>query len=213
MKKKRLLTLMALAVMAVGAWADPTPTMTLTVKNGDAVLFSEEMTLNKDKANHWSKSLEITTTDTDLKFTATYNDGAGGSDVPSGECFFKVSSATTVTFYARYGTFKDKWNKDATTTIVSCDAMIINIVENGWKALGTLGSTNLSTIYNQYGTNLKLFDNTPHSKTPYGTYYFSYNNQHQGMGYKVNDVDRKPNGSECVGFTSNRVYRATLNYE
>lgn len=214
MKKKRLLTLMALAVMAVGAWADPTMTLTLQQYNNSTKVWdnihSEAMTLNKDKENHWSKSLEITILNTNLKFTATYNNGAGGSDVPSGECFFKVSSATTVTFYARYGTFKDKWNNNATTTIASCDAMIINIVDAKWKALGTIGSTNLSTIYNQYGASLKLLDNTLDKKD---TYYLNYKNQHKGIGYKVNDVDRIPYNGEYPGFTSNRIYRATLNYE
>ena len=217
MKKKRSLTLMALAVMAVGAWAqEPTPTMTLTVKQYNTssrvweIFQSEAMTLNKDKENHWSKSLEISTTNTNLQFTATYNDGAGGDEKTSGISYFKVSSPTTVTFYARYGTFKNKAGSDENATIASCDAMIINIVDAKWKALGTIGSTNLSTIYNQYGASLKLLDNTLDKKD---TYYLNYKNQHKGIGYKVNDVDRIPYNGECPGFTSNRVYRATLNYE
>ena len=220
MKKKRLLTLMALAVMAVGAWAQeptPTPTMTLTVKNGVAVLFSEIMTLNKDKANHWSKSLKITTTDTNLTFTATYNNG--GDNVESETCRFKVSSATTVTFYARYGTFRNKSNNgDTNNALVSCDAMFVSVNDAGWKALGTLppsiGNTSVSTIMNVYtNTGLKFFDDT-HNNPFAGTYFFSYKNNFQaGLCYnRVDNGKITVSAGETVTFAKN-VYRLTLNYE
>ena len=221
MKKKRLLTLMALTVMAVGAWAqEPTPTMTLTVKDGDEVLVNAEaMTLNKDKANHWSKSLEITTLNKDLTFTATYNDNNGGDNVESGTCRFKVSSATTVTFYARYGTFRNKWdNGDTNNALVSCDAMFVSVNNAGWKALETLppsvGNTSVSAIMNVYtNTGLKFFDDT-HNNTFAGTYFFSYKNNFQaGLCYnRVDNGKITVSGGETVNFAMN-VYRATLNYE
>jgi len=212
MKKKRLLTLMALAVMAVGAWADPT--MTLTVKNGNTVIVNDEvMTSTSEKENHWSKQIVISegNLNADLTFTATYNDGNGGSDV-SGIGRFKVTSETTVTFYARKVVLQGK-SGDVDKAVASCDAMFVSINNSKWRALGLLrpsvGAKNNSTIINSNNYKVKFFFDTPNGSD---TYYCSFKDAQASLCYKINDGALKSSAEETSSLGLN-VVQATLNYE
>ena len=183
MKKKRLLTLMALAVMAVGAWADPT--MTLTVKTTDktpVVIFSAT-SMSLSTANHWSHTLTIPDANKNklLEFNATYNDGNGGSDVVSGSCYMQVSEETEVTFYAKYANDK---------AFVSCDGMSHNFGDSSWRVLGTIkpsiGNETSSVILNIYLTGNQDCQQMADCPQSVGTYYRA--------GAKYNGTDRLPTG-------------------
>ena len=209
MKKKRLLTLFALAVVTVGAWANPT--MKLTVMNGNTtVVDAQDMILTSE--NHWSKQIVISegNLNANLTFTATYNDGNGGSNVVSGTGRFKVTSETTVTFYARKVVVKgvDK-------AVASCDAMFVSINNANWKALGLLrpsvGAKNNSTIINSNNYGIKLFNDTPNSNASQ-TYYYSFKNNFQAsLCYKINDQAINV-GQEFNAFGTD-MFQVTLDYE
>lgn len=212
---KRILVLLCLMVVTMGAWANPT--MKLTVMNGNTtVVDAQDMIFTSE--NHWSKQIVISegNLNANLTFTATYNDGNGGSNVVSGKGWFKVTSETTVTFYARKVVVKDKSNKDVDKAVASCDAMFVSINNANWKALGLLrpsvGAKNNSTIINSNNYGIKLFYDTANGNNASHTYYYSFKNDFQAsLCYKINDKAINV-GPEFSAFGTD-VFQVTLDYE
>ena len=83
MKKKRLLTLMVLAVMAVGAWADFVPYITIQKKNGFAATNMTALPVTDGKdAIAWYE-VDCEAVDNTFWIVAHYDKNANGVDDPS----------------------------------------------------------------------------------------------------------------------------------
>ena len=200
---KRILVLLCLMVVTMGAWADPT--MTLTVKDGNTVIVNAGvMTLTSE--NHWSFSYVIPEARNNrlLSFTSTYNDG---SDVNSGTCYLQAPQGTTVTFYAKYA------NSHA---LVSCDAMDHCFCDAGWCLLGTIkssiGNVSSSVLFNYYKQKQDCQQLANTSNTV-GTYFLTRGDGNKKMsgcviklGENLYYVD-KPQITAPTG-----IYKATLTY-
>ena len=209
--KKRILTLFALAVVTVGAWADPTMTITVSYKNGNnaiVVLSAVSMTRTSDD-HHFSYSYDVPAGEVGKTYyyKATYNNG---TSYESGQNYCTPSSATTIKFYAK---FFEGVNK----TAVTCDAMTQSFCQNNWKLLGQLkasiGAESVSTLLNIYESGSKAYqqlDGVPHKDTPSDVYWLSYRNKMGGTAIKVGDTYSfadKPSLTLTPG-----IYRATLSY-
>ena len=161
MKKKRLLTLMALAVMAVGVWADPT--MTLTVKRGGTIV-QNAVDMTMTSTDHWKLDNISLSKNTEYTFFATYNNG---SDVSSLTSYITPTDDVNVTFYAKRITVSS-----TDKCIVACDGMTQSFCDSSWRLLARLtpniGQTESNEVYlnlydggNQAYQQLSRNDNTP----------------------------------------------------
>ncbi len=204
---KRILVLLCLMVVTMGAWADPT--MTLTVKDGNTVIVNAVVMTSRSE-NHWSFSYVIPEAQNNklLNFTSTYNDG---SDVNSGTSYLQAPQGTTVIFYAKYADSK---------ALVSCDAMEIGFADVKWRRLGILkpsigneSSSSLLNIYSSKNMNYHLLSGVRQTPT---TYYIA--------GCKSGGSDRKISScalkwgdntsyANAMSLTIPQgIYRATITY-
>lgn len=208
MKKKRLLTLMALAVMTVGAWAqEPTPTMTLTLKDGSTTFVNAEP-MTSDSENHWSLSKSISRYNKRLTIQVTYN-----SSVNSGYSNFSIpgDTPTDVKFYARYVPDQGQGK-----VIVTCDALDHAFCDANWKVLGiipaSLGNSSSSTILNIYQSGSKDYQQLVFLNPTSDNYYLNPADKTNldGGAVKYNGT-LKITGKPSLNLTPG-VYKATLNY-
>ena len=204
---KRILVLLCLMVVTMGAWADPT--MTLTVKEGNTVIVNA-VVMTSRSVNHWSFSYVIPEAQDNklLNFQSTYNDG---EDVNSQVSYLQVSGGTTVTFYDKYADSK---------ALVFCDAMEIGFADVKWRRLGILkpsigneSSSSLLNIYSSNNMNYHLLSGVRQTPT---TYYIA--------GCKSGGSDRKISScalkwgdntsyANAMSLTIPQgIYRATITY-
>lgn len=203
---KRILVLLCLMVVTMGAWADPT--MKLTVMDGSTtVVDAQDMNLTSE--NHWSFSYVIPEAQNNklLSFTSTYNDG---SDVNSGTSYLQAPQGTTVTFYAKYADSK---------ALVSCDAMEIGVADVKWRRLGILkpsigneSSSSLLNIYSSNKMNYHLLSGVRQTPT---TYYIA--GCKSGSDRKINSCALKWDNTTSYGSAMSLtipqgIYRATITY-
>ena len=131
---KRILVLLFLMVVTMGAWADPT--MTLTLKRGNTLVGS--YTMSKESENLWKYTKDdLPANDTD----GSYNFSVAGVEnesaiVTAGTGYFKISESKTVNFYA---TVKDV--SGTNKVFSSCDGMRVLIANSSFWVIGLIPSS------------------------------------------------------------------------
>lgn len=216
---KRILVLLCLMVVTVGAWADPT--MTLTLKRGNSSVGS--YTMSKESENLWKYTIDnLPANDTD----GSYNFSVAGVEnesaiVTAGTGYFKISENKTVNFYA---TVKDV--SGTNKVFSSCDGMRVVVGKADYVVLGIIPSVingETSSTYfsiNSVGGNGK-YEFVPlgdHVGTKYATTnekFFVMPNVNSSLLYQITtptDTYSFNAKSACWGLTVG-LYKATVDYK
>ena len=221
--KKRILTLFALAVVTVGAWADPT--MTLTLKSGNSkvpTLDGTTFVMDKISDNLWKLSFTLPANNAD----GSYNFSVAGVEnesaiVTAGTGYFKLNEEKTVNIYA---TIKNIGGTDKVFS--SCDGMRVIVGKADYVVIGIIPSVingETSSTYfsiNSVGSNGK-YEFVPlgdHVGTKYATTnekFFVMPNQNNSLLYQITTPTNTYSfnvKSACWGLTVG-LYKATVDYK
>jgi hypothetical protein len=221
--KKRILTLFALAVVTVGAWADPT--MTLTLKSGNSKVSTLDGTtfvMDKISDNLWKLSFTLPANNAD----GSYNFSVAGVEnesaiVTAGTGYFKLNEEKTVNIYA---TIKNIGGTDKVFS--SCDGMRVVVGKADYVVIGIIPSVingETSSTYfsiNSVGSNGK-YEFVPlgdHVGTKYATTnekFFVMPNVNNSLLYQITTPTNTYSfnaKSACWGLTVG-LYKATVDYK
>ena len=214
--KKRILTLFALAVVTV---AGHSQTMTLTIKQGGSRISGMEYNyvMNKVEDNLWSKTLTIPATPSanNYNFVANFKDTDESTISNAGTGYFRLSTESTVTFYAL---IKD--NKVRS----SCDGMNIHIANTNFFVYGiipsAIGQEESTTYFNINASNFGFVPLADFAGSTLGNQdalRLNFGTQNSTPFYKVTlsngSVSDEFNGKKNPGTLNTGIYKATIKYK
>lgn len=216
---KRILVLLCLMVVTMGAWADPT--MTLTIKQGDSRIPGMEYNYVMEKVegedNLWKKTLTIPATPlaNNYNFVVNNKDGNTTVNASAGKGYFRLATESEVTFYAL---IKDDKVRS------SCDGMNIHIGNTNWFVYGIIPSAigqETSTAYlNITATNFEFFPLADIAASTMGNQdelRLNYGTGNSTPFYIVTLANGAKsaefNGKKNPGTLNTGIYKATVKYK